>query len=137
MRTAGAGAAGAGATAAAGGIDGSTSGGGAAALDSRVASTEGMAGGKPTCAGRAASCVVAVVATGPLPEQALKARQAAASQGQVRGQRVGLCGMRTATEVKIIGLHSHKKPPQATMCRVVPPDVQGIEISAPGNVPGL
>jgi hypothetical protein len=93
-----------------------------------------MADGEPACAGRAASCVVA---TGPLPEQALKARQVAASQCQVRGQRVGLRGVRTATEVKIIGLHSHKKPPQATMCRVVPPDVQGIEISAPDNVPGL
>lgn len=81
--------------------------------------------------------VEAVEATGPLPEQALKARQVAASQGQVRGQRVGLRGVRTATEVKIIGLHSHKKPPQATMCRVVPPDVQGMQISAPGNVPGL
>ena len=53
--------------------------------------------------------MVAVEATGPLPEQALKARQVAASQGQVRGQRVGLRGVRTATEVKIIGLHSHKK----------------------------
>ena len=106
-------------------------------MDSRAASTEGMADGEPACAGRAASCVVAVEATGPLPEQALKARQVAASQGQVRGQRVGLRGVRTATEVKIIGLHSHKKPPLATMCRVVPPDVQGMQISAPGNVPGL